>query len=217
LLASLQIRGPQPVSLEDDRIDLTLVDLDQKQSRWLAELVDRETVFQQPWEVANPGKVEQVVDRLLQATNPRVHQPALRTLPALASPGPSLGLPGQGALILPKAETVETVSFTTPPINWWIEVERIEGPGGFENFAFPFAWKDRPRLMSEGETWTVIVVVDQRGMAISLDGSWEKENDPRTEAILQKIRAQRFPALSAEGPLRIWRLQARLVNRPIPE
>lgn len=217
LLASLQIRGPQPVDLEDDRIDLTLVDLDEDRSRWLAEVMDRETLFQDGWEVSGSGQVEEVVGQILSATSPRAYDPAPRDLPPLEGSAVSAGVPGWGALQLPDPEAVAAVTFVTPPANWGIEVEVIEGPEGFSGFSFPFpADGSSPiaALMSEGESWIVVAVADWRGVVVSLDGSWEKDNDPRTARILEKIRARRVSPLAGEGPLRIWRLQATVVNRP---
>lgn len=217
LLASLQIRGPQPMELEDDRIDLTLVDLDDDRGRWLAELIDRETLFQESWPVTGPEQSDEVVGQILSATNLRAYEPVPRELPPLTSKRGTAGVPGRGSLALPAPDAVAAVTFAAPPAHWWIEVEVIEGPEGFREFAFPFPAEDDPQiaaLMSEGESWTLVVVVDWRGVVVSLDGSWEKDNDPRTGRILEKIRARGFSPLPVEAPLRIWRLRATVVNRP---
>lgn len=217
LFAYVQIRGPKPPILEDERIDLTLVDLDQEENRWLAELIDRETLFQQHWPVSQPERVEKYVQQTLAETSPQVYEPTLREIARPRIKPELSNLPGWEAGNLPEPDRVASVAFANPPVNWWIEVEEIEGPEGFEPFAFPFPWPEDPDLMSEGDSWAVILAVDWRGVVVSIDGWWERSDDPRTPAILEKIRARAFAQLSAEGPLRIWRLHASLVNRPPAE
>lgn len=217
LLAYVQIREPHEAVLEDDQIDVTLVDLDEEGNRWLADLIDRETVFQQRWEVGNSGQVEDEVERLLVDLTPRVYEPTLREI---SMPEVKVGLsdlPGWEAGVLPEPDQVEAVSFATPPVNWWMDVQVIEGPKGLGDFAFEFPWSGDASLMSEGESWIVVATVDWRGTVVSIDGGWEKAEDPRTREILDQIRSHEFGRLPTDGGLRIWRMEATLVNRPVLE
>ncbi|MDA7507958.1 hypothetical protein N8504_06260, partial [Akkermansiaceae bacterium] len=47
----LQLDDAGSVELEQNEIDVAVVDLDAEQNRWLAELIDRKTLFQQRWNV----------------------------------------------------------------------------------------------------------------------------------------------------------------------
>lgn len=203
--------------MEDDRIDLTLVDLDQDENRWLSELIDRETLFQQRWDVSATDRVDRVVDEILTEYSPRNYEPVLQDIPR---PEPRIelsNLPGWEAGVLPLPDEVASVTYAIPSPNWWIEVDRVSGPDGLEEFSFLFAGPSEPKLMSEGDTWTVVLAVDWRGVVVTIDAGWEKSSDPRTNWILDQIRARRFETLAGEGPLRVWRLRATLVNRPAEE
>jgi hypothetical protein len=215
VLASVKIREPEGIALEDDQIDLTLIDLDDERNRGLAALIEKETLFQERWKVVEPARVDREVEKLLAATSPRIYQAKLQEMEMPVVMVPPQTLPGRGADVLPSPDQVESVVFATPPANWWIEVSAIAGPSGFEPLAFPFPWPDDPALMSEGDFWTVVATVDGSGRMVSIDAGWQKSKDPRTPQILEKIQELGLKKLSGNEGLALWRLEARLVNRPV--
>lgn len=217
ILAYVNVREEARPDPPDQQIDLTVVDLDADQNRWLAEVIDRETLFQQRWDVADSGVIDQVVMEALMVDSPRVYEPTLREISLPEPKLELLNLPGREAGELPPPDVIESVNYAIPPINWWVEVEVIQGPEGLEPFAFPFDWPEDPKLMSEGELWSVVLTADWRGRVVAVDAWWEKAGDVRTPAILEKVRSQEVSVLPAKGPLRIWRLEARVVNRPLAE
>lgn len=217
ILGYVEIREAEEPEPVDDQVDITMIDLDTEENRWLAELIDRETVFQKRWELEDSGIIDQVVVKALVADSPRVYEPTLREIAVKEPETKLLNLPGMGPGELPAPDPVESVVFATPPVNWWIEVDIVEGPEGFAPFAFPFKWPDDPKLMSEGELWSVVLTADWQGRVVAAEGWWEKARDRRTQVILEKVKSQRISALSGKGPLRVWRLEARVVNRPIAE
>ncbi|MFT6864603.1 MAG: hypothetical protein ACJAVK_003171 [Akkermansiaceae bacterium] len=217
ILAYIDIREVIPLDPVDDQIDVTIVDLDAKQYRGLAELIDRETLFQQRWDTADSTVIDEAVVRALVADSPRIYEPTLREISMPAPETELLNLPGMGPGELPTPDPVELVVFATPPVNWWVEVGVVEGPEGLAPFAFPFEWPDEPKLMSEGELWSVVLTADWRGRVVAAEGWWEKVRDRRTQVILEKVRSREITALPEKGPLRVWRLEARVVNRPLTE
>lgn len=217
LLAYVRVREPAPSEFDDDQVDLTLVDLEDGRNQWLVALIDRETLFQQRWRVADPSLAEQEVDRLMAEDSPRQYDPVLREIPRPTATVALSNLPGREAEVLPPPEQVASVSLALPPENWWIEVAMVDGPEGFEPVAFPFSWPADPGLMSEGDVWFVVAAVDEDGTVVSIDGSRAKAGDPRTPAILEEIRARGLTGLADGGGIRIWRLQARVVNRPVSQ
>ncbi len=60
----LQLDDAGSVELEQNEIDVAVVDLDAEQNRWLAELIDRKTLFQQRWNVNDSTVIEHVVEKL---------------------------------------------------------------------------------------------------------------------------------------------------------
>jgi len=216
LLSYVRVREPQPVDYEDEQIDLTLVDLDHEGNRWLSELIDRETLFQQRWEVANSETIAMEVARALFETSPRIYKPTLREMPLPENQAKVSHLPGWEAGELPEPDRVATVTLAPPAPNWWIEVGVIEGAEGLAPFEFPFRLLEDLGTMSEGESWVIVVAVDWRGAVVSINGWWERADEPRTAKVLEEIRAHSFPPFSRDEDLRIWRLEARLVNRPLP-
>jgi hypothetical protein len=213
LLAYVKIRDPDPHSLVDDQINLTLIDLDSDQNRWLAELIDRETLFHRRWDVTDPSAVDAAVAEALDKNSPRLYDPTLREI-SLPQPEPVLAnLPGMEPGILPEPDAVNSVVFASPPVNWWVEVAPVDGPDGLEPFAFP--WPDKQQ-MSEGEIWTVLLGVDWQGKVVFADPT-AKGVDPRTSVILAKYRSLKFNTLPAGSSLRLWKLEARVVNRTLPE
>ncbi len=213
LLAYVQIREPESAPPADEQIDLTLVDLDKQQNRWLAELIDRETLFHQQWDVSDSTAIEGAVVRILSQNSPRTYNPTLREI-TLPGPAPHLRtLPGYEAGVLPSPFPVESVVFASAPVNWWVEVSPVDGPDGLQPFAFE--WMDA-RPMSEGEIWTILLAVDWQGRVVVSEAS-EKADDPRTAGILEECRALAFEALPEKSPLRWWKLEAIVVNRPLKE
>lgn len=99
-------------------------------------------------------------------------------------------------------------------MNWWVEVRPIDGAENWDGFAFP--WPDRQEQLSEGETFTLMLCLDWRGSVV-LCSPWEAIADPHTTIIEERCRQASFPALASPGPLRWWRLQAKIVNRPAAE
>ena len=217
ILAYVDVREAEQVDPVDDQIDVTIVDLDADQNRWLAELIDRETLFQQRWDTTDSTVIDEAEKRALDANSPRVYELTLREISLPAPETKLLNLPGMGPGELPSPDPVESVVFATPPVNWWVEVGVVEGPEGVAPFAFPFEWPDDPKLMSEGELWSVVLTADWRGRVVAVEGWWEKSRDRRTQVILEKVKSQEIAALSGKGPLRVWRLEARVVNRPLSE
>ena len=55
------------VELEQNEIDVAVVDLDAEQNRWLAELIDRKTLFQQRWNVNDSTVIDDVVEKAMAA------------------------------------------------------------------------------------------------------------------------------------------------------
>lgn len=213
LLAYVQIREPESAPPVDAQIDLTIVDLDKEENRWLAELIDRETIFHLRWDVSDSAVIESAVEQALSQNSPRKYDPTLREI-FLPGPAPGLRtLPDHEAGALPSPYPVESVVFATPPVNWWVEVSPIEGPNGLEPFSFK--WGDT-QPMSEGEIWTILLAVDWQGRVVVAETSI-KVNDPRTAEIINKCRALDFDTLPEQGPLRWWKFEAIVVNRPLPE
>jgi len=215
VLAYVRVREPAPSELDEDQVDLTLVDLGDDRNQWLAALIDRETLFQQRWRVEDPTAAEREVARLMAEDSPRQYHPVLREIPRPTATVPLSNLPGREAEVLPPPGQVVSVSLALPPENWWIEVTMVDGPEGFEPLFFPFSWPVDPGLMSEGDVWFVVATVDEEGIVVSIDGSGAKAGDPRTPAILEEIRARGLAGLAGGEGIRIWRLQARVVNRPV--
>jgi len=213
LLAYVKIRDPDSPSLVDDQINLTLIDLDSDQNRWLAELIDRETLFHRRWNVTDPSVVDAAVAAALEKNSPRLYDPTLREI-SLPQPKLTLAnLPGMEPGILPEPTAVNSVVFASPPVNWWIEVTPVDGPDELESFEFP--WTEEQQ-MSEGEIWTVLLGVDWQGKVVFAEPT-AKVDDPRTPVILAKYKALAFDILPVGSPLRLWKLEARVVNRPLPE
>lgn len=216
LLAYVQIRDPDPTSPVDDQIDLTMVDLDAPGNRWLAELIDRETLFHRRWDVRDSSAIETEIAAALALKSPRTYEPTLREI---VLPGPDISLatlPGQGPSILPDPDNVDSVIFASPPVNWWVEVRVVEGPDGLAPFSFAWPDSDPGREMSEGEIWTVLVGVDWQGKIVFNEPTINSVNS-RTPVLLKKYLALEFAALPEKSPLRWWKLEARAVNRPLPE
>lgn len=215
LLAYVRVRGPVAPDLEDDQIDLTLLDLDDDRNQKLAAAINRETLFQQRWAVNDPSVVEREVARIMDDDSLRVYEPTLRKISRPESVVPLSNLPGWEAGVLPRPDQVESVTLAAPPANWWIEVTLVDGPDGFEPFAFPFHWSQDPGLMSEGDVWFVVATLDSSGTVVSIDGGIDKSEDPRTAEVLREVQARGLTGLPGGEAIRIWRLQARLVNRPL--
>ena len=213
LLAYVRVRGPVAPALKDDQIDLTLLDLDDERNQKVAAAIARETLFQQRWNVENPSVVAEEVNRIMAENSPRVYEP---TLKEITRPDPVVvlsNLPGWEAEVLPEPDRVESVTLAAPPAHWWIEVTKVEGPDGLKPFAFPFDWPQDPGLMSEGDVWFVIATLDPGGTVVSIDCGSEKSEDPRTPIILREVQARGLTGLTGGEGIRIWRMQARLVNR----
>lgn len=210
----VKVREVEPVETEQNQIDVSMVDLDSSLNGGLAELIDRKTLFQQRWKVSDATVIDRLVEDTLAATTPRVYEPTLRQI-SLPKPEVKLeNLPGMGPGALPKPDAVASVTYATKEANWWIEIKVIQGPPGVKNFEFPFDWAQDPKLMSEGEIWSIVLTADWRGRIVAVEGWWEKANDARTVPILERIRSEKIEPMAEEGPLRVWRLEAEVVNRP---
>lgn len=210
----LQLDDAGLVELEQNEIDVAVVDLDAEQNRWLAELIDRKTLFQQRWNVNDSTVIDHVVEKAMAATFPRGYEPTLRQI---SLPQPEAGLadlPGMGPDALPRPDAVASVRYATKKENWWIEVKIIEGPDGLKPFDFPFDWPEDPKLMSEGEIWSIVLTADWRGSVVAVESWWEKANDVRTQPVLERLRSAMIEPVTIKGSLRTWRLGAEVVNRP---
>ena len=115
---------------------------------------------------------------------------------------------------LPRPDAVALVRYATEKENWWIEVKVIEGPVGLKPFDFPFDWPEDPKLMSEGEIWSIVLTADWRGSVVAVESWWEKANDVRTQPVLERLRSAMIEPVTKKGSLRTWRLEAEVVNRP---
>jgi hypothetical protein len=209
----LQVDEAGSVELEKNEIDVAVVDLDAEQNRWLAELIDRKTLFQQRWSVKDPTVIDNVVEEAMAATFPRGYDPTLRQI-SLPQPEASLAnLPGMGPDALPRPDAVASVRYATEKEDWWIEVKVIEGPDGLDSFRFPFEWPQDPKLMSEGEIWAVVLIADWQGSVVAVESWWEKANDVRTQPVLERLRSAKIEPITKKGSLRTWRLEAEVVNR----
>lgn len=209
----LQVDEAGSVELEKNEIDVAVVDLDAEQNRWLAELIDRKTLFQQRWSVKDPTVIDNVVEEAMAATFPRGYDPTLRQI-SLPQPEASLAnLPGMGPDALPTPDAVASVRYATEKEDWWIEVKVIEGPDGLDSFRFPFEWPQDPKLMSEGEIWAVVLIADWQGSVVAVESWWEKANDVRTQPVLERLRSAKIEPITKKGSLRTWRLEAEVVNR----
>lgn len=209
----LQVDEAGSVELEKNEIDVAVVDLDAEQNRWLAELIDRKTLFQQRWSVKDPTVIDNVVEEAMAASFPRGYDPTLRQI-SLPQPEASLAnLPGMGPDALPRPDAVASVRYATEKEDWWIEVKVIEGPDGLDSFRFPFEWPQDPKLMSEGEIWAVVLIADWQGSVVAVESWWEKANDVRTQPVLERLRSAKIEPITKKGSLRTWRLEAEVVNR----
>lgn len=85
LLTWVQIGEAKPGPLNDRQIDLTVIDLDQKSNRWIANLIDRETLFHERWDVSKSSVLDQEISRALALDPIRSYSPQLREIP-LPSP-----------------------------------------------------------------------------------------------------------------------------------
>ena len=216
LLAYVKIRDPEQGMPVDDQIDLTIIDLDAPENRPLAELIDRETLFHRRWDVGDDTAIKREVAVALKKNPPRVYEATLREV-SLPMPEPTLAnLPDLSPGMIPEPDPVDSVVFASPPVNWWVEVSLVDGPKGLEDFSFQWPEADPDREMSEGEIWTVLLAVDWKGKVVVNEPTINSVN-ARTRVILDKYRALNFEALAKEGPLRWWKLEARVVNRPLPE
>ena len=210
----LEVREATSMELEQNEIDVAVVDLDAEQNRWLAELIDRKTLFQQRWNVNDSTVIDHVVEEAMAATFPRGYDPTLRQI-SLPQPEAKLAnLPGMGPDVLPRPDAVSSVRYASEKGNWRIEVKIIEGPDGLKPFGFPFEWPQDPELMSEGEIWSIVLTADWRGSVVAVEGWWEKANDVRTQPVLDRLRSAMIEPVAKKGSLRTWRLEAEVVNRP---
>ncbi|MGC6567403.1 MAG: hypothetical protein ACON38_17545 [Akkermansiaceae bacterium] len=210
LWAFVQLREVKPSPLKDQQIDLTMIDLNLESNRWFADLLERETLFHDRWDVSSTAALDREVTRALAADPIRIYEP---TLEEIVPPERDLtleNLPGMGPMILPPPEEVPLVEFAVPPVNWWIEVESVEGDEDWEGFSFE--WPGAKDQMSEGEVWSLLVGVDWEGRVLTCT-AWEEATDPRTPMVKDYCFNATFPSLEERGPLRWWKLQAKVVNR----
>lgn len=214
LLTWVRISKAESGSISDRQIDLTVVDLDQESNRWLADLIDRETLFHRRWDVSQSPVLDQEIMRAISVAPVRSYTPRLREI---SRPAPGLEiefLPGMGLQVLPPAEQTPPQEFATPPVNWWVEVRPVAGTTNWDGFAF--SWPNPKDQLSEGELWTLMLCLDWRGEVV-LCSPWEAVADPQTAVIVAHCRQPVYPALDSPGPLRWWKLQAEIVNRPLSE
>ncbi|YCM46290.1 hypothetical protein V2O64_09705 [Verrucomicrobiaceae bacterium 227] len=214
LLAYVQIRKTESSPLVDQQVNLTVMDLDLESNAWFSSLLERETLFHDRWDVASTAAIEEEISRALEVNPVPVYVPRLREI---EPPKPDLAielLPGMGPQVLPPPEDVPMVEFATPPVKWWVEIESVQGDGEWDGISFE--WPNPKDPMSEGEVWTLLAGVDWEGHVLTCS-AWEESDDARTPLILNRCRSAAFPALAQPGPLRWWKLQARVVNRPTVE
>jgi len=212
--AYVQIRETKSSPLVDRQINLTVIDLDLESNRWFSKLLERETLFHDRWEVSETAALDEEISSILEATPVRIYTPQLREIEAPKRDLTIEPLPGMGPKVLPPPEEIPETDFATPPVKWWIEIESVQGAGDWEGISFE--WPNPKEPMSEGEVWTLLAGVDSEGHVLTCS-AWEESDDARTPLILGRCRSASFPPLENPGPLRWWKLQARVVNRPIVE
>lgn len=211
VLAFVEIRDPLDPALADDEVDLTLVDLDLPANRWLSDLIEKETFLNQRWNLPPSNFVDQWIAEITSAAPHRNYRPSIQPI-GPPTPVPSLqSLPGFGPGNLPIRQEIERVPFEIPPMEWWIEVRTLDGPSTVVAFSAPWT-ADGP--MSAGETWIVTVGANRQGQVVVCE-SWENESDPRTPEILTLCRTQAWPADDQSSAIRWWRLEAKVVSRPL--
>ena len=219
LLAYVEVREPALANSAKGEIDLTMVNLEDEEHRWLAEMIDRETLFHRRWDVSDPSVLASVTADALSVKSPRTFEATLLEIESPPQDVSLSNLPGMEAAALPLPDSVDTAVFASPPVNWWVEVSIVDGlmgKKGLEAFSFPWPEADPDRELSEGEIWTVLVGVDWQGQVVLSEPTIESQN-ARTPVILAKYRSVKFPALSKKGPLRWWKLEALIVNHPYSE
>jgi hypothetical protein len=210
--AYVQIRETKSSPLLDQQINLTVIDLDSKHP--FAELLDRETLFHDRWDVSSTVAIDHEVSKALEASPVRVYSPQIREIEPPKRELMIEQLPGMGPQVLPPPEEIPVMEFAPPPVKWWVEIESVQGAGGFSTISFE--WPNPKDPMSEGEVWTLLAGVDWEGHVLTCS-AWEEADDARTPVIISRCLSASFPALAGPGPLRWWKLQARVVNRPIDE
>lgn len=212
LFGYVQIRQTKSIPLVDAPIDLTVVNLDSPQNRWLAEIMDREALFHERWDVSASRALDREIERASGSLKVAPYVPRLSEIPPFL-PRPSLiNLPDRGPGSLPPPEEVAPVIFASPPVDWWVEFRAIDGAPNWGGFSF--RWPDQKAALSEGETWTVLIGLDWQG-GIVTSTAWEDAADPRTPFILEKVRESNFPRLPKEGPLRWVKIEARIYNQSV--
>lgn len=210
LWAFVQIQGVSPSPLKDQQIDLTMVNLDLESNQWFADLLEREALFHDRWDVSSTVAIDREVARALAADPIRIYTPKVQEVPLPQDDLSLENLPGMGPMVLPPPEEMPLPEFAIPPVNWWIEVEPVEGDGDWKGFSFE--WPGAKGQMSEGEVWTLLVGVDWEGRVLTCS-AWEEAADARTSVMKEYCSNATFPALDERGPLRWWKLQAKVVNR----
>jgi len=210
LWAFVQIQEQAPPRLNDRQIDLTVVNLDLESNHWFSQLFEKESLYFDRWDVSSMGVVDREVARALAVTPVQLYDPTLEEILLPDQEMTLRNLPGMEPTVLPPPEPVALPEIRELPINWWIEVEVIEGEKTWEGFSFE--WPGPKDRMSEGETWTLLVGVDWEGHVLTCT-AWDEQSDPRTQLIKEYCFNTDFPALDQRGPLRWWKLQATVVNR----
>ena len=219
LLAYVEIREPKLASSAKGEIDLTMVDLDDDRNRLLAEMLDRETLFHRRWDVSDSSALDAATAEALAVRSPRSFEATLLEIEVPERDVSLSDLPGMSAAALPPPDAVDSVAFATPPENWWVEVFVVDGPtgkNGLEPFSFPWPEESADLELSEGEMWAVLVGVDWEGKVV-MNEPTSKSSNERLEVILAKYRTLEFSPLPKKGPLRWWKLEARIVNHPYTE
>ena len=210
--AYVQIRGSEASPVRDQQISLTVIDLDSGHP--LAEFLNREALFHDRWDVSSHELVDREVSRILEDRSAPRYSPQVHEIAPPKRQWLVESLPGMGPEVLPPPEEIPEVEFATPPIKWWVTIESVQGAGEFQPISFE--WPEPKDQMSEGEVWTLLAGVDWEGRVLTCS-AWEEADDARTPLIISRCRSVSFPALEEPGPLRWWKLQARVENRPISE
>lgn len=214
LWAYVQIRETKSNPLVDQQINLTVIDLDLESNRWFSDLLDRETLFHDRWDVSNAVAINDEISRVLEENPAWVYSPQLREIELPKRDLTIEPLPGMGPEILPPPLEMPVAEFATPPVKWWVEIESVQGEEDWDGLSFE--WPHPKDQMSEGEVWTLLAGVDWEGHVLTCS-AWEEADDARTPLIVSRCLSASFPTLDEPGPLRWWKLQAKVVNRPIIE
>lgn len=220
LFFTVQLDAVAVSRVSDGRTDLTVVDLEKRENRWFADLVEREALFLERWEGSDEGVRDGKIAGVSVLRPIETYSPTLREFEEVSEAVRVVGRPGLVVDALPAPAPVGIPVFSPPVPDWWLEV-RAAGDGvAWQGLEVPWGevinrgGERRVSPLSEGEYWTVVLGLDWRGGVVMCEAPQESD-DSRTEFVLSFLRSRSYPGLGAEGPVRVWTLVARLFNKGV--